>query len=146
MVALTRPQRHDEGLGLTEVLIAIVLFGLLAVAAIPALIMGVKIAGQTPSIATAAGVATTQIEVARAHTANCAEFLAFLDAPISAAYEDARGGTYTVTQTSSAEVICDDAAPVAHQILEYTVNVVGDSLDNPQAANVTTKIAVPPVS
>lgn len=57
---------NDDGFGLVEVLVAIFILGLLAVAMLPLLITGLRVAAEQSTVATATQLVSDTIEVARA--------------------------------------------------------------------------------
>ena len=161
VVRTVSSRTHDEGLGLAEVLISILLFGIIAVAAVPAIIVAVQVSGKTTTVASAAGVANERIEIARSQTASCAEFVAFLQAS-PGTYTDARGVGFTVSQTPSAgtaaasvvvphsagdadgdgvlDAFCDNTTRNA---VNFVVDVTAVEIGSSDVANVATIIAVP---
>ncbi|ALJ18740.1 type II secretion system protein [Microbacterium sp. No. 7] len=71
MTHASAPDDRDGGFTLIEVVVAVVLLGFLAIAILPALMMGLEIAGQQSSRATAIRAVNGAIEEARA-TPTCA--------------------------------------------------------------------------
>ena len=101
MRKLIARRAEDEGLGITEVLVAILLFGILSVALVPPIIIAIKVSGRTTVVASASSVANERIELARNASGSCAALVTFLRAAVPT-YQDARGVAFTVTQTPSA--------------------------------------------
>jgi type II secretory pathway pseudopilin PulG len=75
MVSWDAPQprlsrgNDDRGFGIAEVLVAMFLLGLIAVALIPILVQGLRVSVQNASLATATQLANQQIEQVRSLTA-----------------------------------------------------------------------------
>jgi len=93
--------RAEEGFGIAEALVAILLFGILAVALVPPIIIAIKVSNRATVIASASSVANERIELARNASGSCAALLTFLRSTVPT-YQDARGAAFTVTQTPSA--------------------------------------------
>ncbi|WP_084130447.1 type II secretion system protein [Demequina sp. NBRC 110055] len=156
------PDDKDEGFGIAEALVSILLFGILAVALVPALILSLQVSANTSTTASASQVAAGRIEAARDASGSCESFREFLaSAPTSTV--DGRGTPYTVSQSpTEAEADsylvapsggpgdddldgvldswCVDGTP---QVLNFTVSVRSDGDDASDIADVTTLIAVP---
>ncbi|WP_291378274.1 type II secretion system protein [Demequina sp.] len=152
----------DAGFGIAEALVAILLFGILAVALVPPIILALQVSARATIIATASQVANERIELARAANGSCSDFHDFLRAPIPT-YDDARGVEFTVNQTPSAatassyvvspaggagdadsdgllDSFCDGSTV---DVISFNVDVVSTAPNNPDAAQATTLIAVP---
>lgn len=69
------PHREDEGFGVIEVVVAMFLLGLVAVAIIPILVAGLRLSVQNTVVASATQLANQQIEQVRSATA-CASVTA----------------------------------------------------------------------
>lgn len=153
--------RGDEGLGLAEVLISILLFGIIAVAAVPVMIVSVQVSGRTTTVASAASVANERIDLARAATGSCAEFVTFLTTS-TGTYTDGRGVVFTISQTPSAataaaaqvyaatpddgdgdgvlDSFCDNTR---RNPIVFTVDVAATGVGTDDVASVSTAISVP---
>jgi len=68
-----RTQAADEGLGLIEIVVAMLLLGVLAVAFLPVLIQGLQLAAKNATRATAVQLAQEQMEVARGQGDDCTD-------------------------------------------------------------------------
>ncbi|WP_431218744.1 type II secretion system protein [Leifsonia xyli] len=66
---LRRCSAEDSGFGIAEVLVAMFLLGLIAVALIPILVQGLRVSTQNAALATATQLANRQIEQVRGLTA-----------------------------------------------------------------------------
>lgn len=148
-------QARDEGFGIVEALVAILLFGILAVAMVPPIVAAVKVSGAATTIASAGQVAQGRIEEARAASGSCAEIQQFLQSAVPATLTDSRGATYTLVETATA-VKADGSTVNAKsdstwcvdgdvQSFTYNVKVTSVAVDNPDVADVSTIVAVPGV-
>ena len=159
---ISQRSSDDSGFGIAEALVAILLFGILAVALVPPIVLALQVSARATIIATASQVVNERIELARASDGSCSEYLDFLRAAIPT-YDDARGVPFTVTQTPTAsdgssyvvspaggvgdadsdgilDTFCDGASVA---VVSFDVNVVSTSPQNPDAAQASTLIAVP---
>lgn len=71
----------DEGFGLAEILVAMMMLALLALAALPLLIGGIRLSANDSSITTATGIVSEQMTLARSQNATCSALTAFAGAP-----------------------------------------------------------------
>lgn len=142
-------RKGDDGLGLVEAIVAIVLFGLLAMAMVPPMILAMQISAKTTTTATAAQVAQGQIESAREAASDCAAFIAAIPSGPYVRAADARGIEYQVKVTATApdgDPARDDATWCSNDsraAVTYRVEVTALNAEEPDAANVTTIISVP---
>jgi len=153
---------RDDGFGIAEALIAILLFGILAVALVPPIVLALQVSSKSTTIASAASVANERIELARQSSTSCVTMLAFMRTAIPT-YNDARGVAFTVIQTPSAttaagyaispaggtgdadadgvrDTFCKKTAVTA---VSFAVSVTSTSPGHPDAAQAATIIAVP---
>lgn len=65
-VTLVKPRQNDEGFGLVEIVVSMLIMGLIAISFLPLLIQGVVAAQQNRVLATATQLIHDQIEQARA--------------------------------------------------------------------------------
>ncbi|WP_062073072.1 type IV pilus modification PilV family protein [Demequina sediminicola] len=142
-------QARDEGFGIVEALVAILLFGILAVALVPPIIAALKLSADSTTVASAAQVAQGRVEDARSAAGTCADFVAFLAQPIPSDLTDSRGARYSMTQSAvtsdgtdavSDPGWCVDSAVTA---VTYTVAVTSVDTEVADVADVATVIAVP---
>lgn len=157
-----RALKSDEGLGIAEVLVAILLFGILAVALVPPIILSIQVTAESTTRATASQVVSERIDLARAASGSCAEFLTFLQTAVPTTYEDARGVSFDVVQTPSPStaagyVVSGDASLDAdgdgvadafcntaeRNAVSFGVAVEANSLENSDSASAVTIVAVP---
>lgn len=90
------PDRGEEGFGLIEILISIMLLAILAVSLLPILVQGLRQAASNATLATATQLANDELEHARTWTA-CSEL-----ASGSTSTTDARGVELTIATTVGA--------------------------------------------
>jgi type II secretory pathway pseudopilin PulG len=161
-VAVSDEQGKDEGFGIAEALVAILLFGILAVALVPPIILALQVSARATIIATASQVVNERIELARASDGSCSEYLDFVRVAVPV-YEDARGVPFSVTQTPSTadgtsavvspaggagdadsdgilDAFCNGALV---DVVPFSVDVVSTAPQNPDEAQASTLIAVP---
>jgi prepilin-type N-terminal cleavage/methylation domain len=114
----TRPAKpdisrgHEEGFGLIEILISMMLLAILAVALIPILVQGLKQSASNATLASATQLANEKIEQARAWK-TCGEAVAS-----NSTVTDTRGVSLTITTTVGA------CAPSAENPVSVPVTVV----------------------
>lgn len=113
----------ERGVGLIEIVVAMLLFGLLAVSFLPLLIMAVKTAGQNAAIATASQLAGQELEQIRAGNANCADVQAYNGA--RPASTDDRAVVYVP------EVIVDTCPGTYPAVISVQVRVWNTTIGNP---------------
>ena len=91
-------RRDDTGLGLVEVVVAMVLLGILALAFLPLVAQTTRAAATGATVATATRLVSKQMELARSPGTTCAS----LGAGVSDVdLRDGRGAVYRVTTTVS---------------------------------------------
>ncbi len=87
--------RADEGFGLVEVVIAMLLLGLIAIALLPTLINGLGYSAQQSSVATATRQVNSLIDQVR-QSPSCATMPTILGTPATPqTFSDGRGKTFT---------------------------------------------------
>jgi type II secretory pathway pseudopilin PulG len=112
---------HDEsGLGLIEIVVAMLILALLAVSFLPILIQGVKTGALNATRATAGQIAQQQIENAKALDPDCSTITALAAQPVSPV-TDPRNVLLTITKAAGA---CPATYPGT---MSYTVTVTNGS-------------------
>lgn len=125
----------DDGFGLVEIVVSLLVLALLAVALLPLLIQGLKVAAANATLATATQLVQDQLEVARAGQ-SCAAVEA-LDG-LQTTAPDSRGISYDVTG-----VVASGACPATFPgIIEITVEVARNDAPTDIITSATTYILV----
>lgn len=125
----------DRGFGLVEVIVSLALLGILFASAAPLMVGALRLTSTSVVQATASELANAQLERARAAATSCADYKNFLAVPISpATTTDARGITYTVTQTAASSITCPSAA-----LLDYEVAVSTSTPGTQPKVRITTQ-------
>ncbi len=137
------PDERDAGVGIVEILVAMAIFGLVMVAAVPLLLSSSVQTARAAQLATASQIANQQLERARGAATSCDQLRAHLGASSETAesqVHDSRGITYNVTETAPTAIAC----PAASGLVEYTVTVRADTNASarPVTSTVTTQIWV----
>lgn len=113
---------YDEGFGLVEVIIAMLLLGVVAVAILPALWQGMQYSAQQSSVATATRHLNSLIEKVR-DDPTCARLQSLDDAANVTA--DGRGGTLTPRFNPTGNPACPTATTGG--TVTFTLEIVGQS-------------------
>ncbi len=111
-------QQRDGGFSLVEIIVSITLLGLLFAVSAPLFAGALLLTSNSTIQATASEIANSQLEAARTHATSCTNLKSFLSTPITGTVTDARGITYTVTQTPTTAISCP-----ASTLLPYYVEV-----------------------
>jgi type II secretory pathway pseudopilin PulG len=96
-----RRTSDDAGLGLVEIVIAMMLMLILAVAFLPILVQGLKATAVNATRATAAQLAHAQVERARAANADCSDVQALANTPVDPVV-DPRNVTLAIVSVAGA--------------------------------------------
>jgi prepilin-type N-terminal cleavage/methylation domain-containing protein len=108
--------RGDDGLGLIEIVVALMILGILAISFLPILIQGLQTSVTNATRASAGQIAQQQIEIARAGGEDCSD-LATLAATEVSSVTDGRGTVLDIAKTI-------DTCPVNFpSTVKYTVTV-----------------------
>jgi type II secretory pathway pseudopilin PulG len=106
----------DDGLGLVEIVVALLILGILAVSFLPILVQGLQTAVTNATRASAGQLAQQQIELARAGGEDCSDLAALADAVVSSV-TDGRGVVLDVAKVM-------ETCPVNYpSTVKYTVTV-----------------------
>lgn len=98
MRPLLRALRSESGIGIIEVLVAMLMLALLAVAFLPVLITGLKLSAANSSSGTATQLVSSQLALARAQSPTCAALLSFAGGS-GTSVVDGNGKTLVPTRT-----------------------------------------------
>jgi prepilin-type N-terminal cleavage/methylation domain-containing protein len=79
----------DEGFGLIEIVVAMLILVVLSLSALPLLIGGMRLTAYDSSVTTATGMVSEQMTLARAQTATCAALTTFAAATVPAVTDGA---------------------------------------------------------
>lgn len=91
--------RDEQGFGLVEVMVAMMIFAVISVATIPLLLNGMKLTAESVATAQAAKIATEQMAIARENATSCTAFLGNANRVVENQI-DARGTVFEVTLSS----------------------------------------------
>ena len=118
--------RHDDGMGLAEVLVAMLLLAILAIVLLPTLITGMKLAQTNTTIAAATQLANDRISIAQSAGTDCSAVVAAVDGTVDST--DKRGVLIRATTTVTGS--CPAAGTAETLAVETTVVRVdtGDTL------------------
>lgn len=135
-----RAAPHDEGFGLVEIMVAMMMFAVLSVAFLPLLIQGLQLSADNATRATATQILHDRLEAARVQSVKCTEVRAALNTVVVSPTEDPRGIQFQVTTTVPA---CPTAAASYPGTIKVTVEVRRmDSLGATPLASATTLVFV----
>ena len=86
----------EAGFGLVEIVVALFMLGVLAVAFLPLLIQGLKLSADNATRATATQILHDRLEAARLQSTSCAAITIALDGTVISEVKDPRGITFQV--------------------------------------------------
>jgi type II secretory pathway pseudopilin PulG len=86
----------DDGFGLVEVVVSMLMIALLAIAVLPVLIQGLRVSATNSTIATATQILNDKLEVARSIAPQCSLVYSSLNGTETAAVVDPRGISFRV--------------------------------------------------
>jgi|GEM_PF-1020477 len=147
MDALEREQRGDEGFGMVEVMVSMLLFAILMVSTLFLLVTAIKSSARNSTIESATQWAQEQAD--QAHTAvagldytkACPKWGDVISSALPANREDGRGlEMKMLVSATSAPATCMTSASAP--IVSYTVTVVEAKDPTTVLASTTTKIAL----
>lgn len=119
-------QKSDDGIGLVEIIVSMILLAVLATALVPVLLLGLRQASSSATLATATQLANDELERARSWT-SCSE----LD-PGSTSITDARAVVLTVSTTVGS------CSPTPENPVSVPVTVVVTRMDTGVVVTSTT--------
>jgi type II secretory pathway pseudopilin PulG len=134
-ILIGRDRAADAGLGLVEVVIAMFLFAIIALAAIPVLIQGMRTSADNATMATAAQLASRDIESARSVAASCSALRSYATTAASTT-TDERGIRYTMARSVGP---CPTTLPLVPAVIDFSATV---KVGTATFATVATKVLV----
>lgn len=136
----------ESGMGLVEVMVAMVLFAIILTAAAPLLVNSLRQAGDNVSTAAAAKLANEQITLAKDATSSCDAFEAFVNAP-HATINMGRN-TFVVMRDSQILEPGEKAAclDTSHPTMWFEVTVARSAAPSKPVVTTRTIVAVPGLS
>ncbi|MCL2515090.1 MAG: type II secretion system GspH family protein [Microbacteriaceae bacterium] len=109
---MKRLLQGEEGLGLIDVLVAMVLLGILAVAIIPALTLAMRVASNNVDVASASQIVDQELDKARAHLpTNCAALQYYASETIGLNEADPRGTVLSTHYEIEQPFVCPTIFP-----------------------------------
>ncbi|WP_158603945.1 type II secretion system protein [Cryobacterium tepidiphilum] len=123
------PVHSDAGFGLIEVVVALMLFALLAVMMLPTLVNSLHNSTKNTTLATATQLLDEQLELARAAGDTCAALNGYESSAVSPV-SDERGVTYAAVRS----VDCPASAYPGTVKVTVTVSVDGSATPTAQAS------------
>lgn len=145
MVAHTYSDECESGFGIVEILVAMMLFAILLMAAAPVLVNSLRNAADNAARGAASQLANEQIAAARLAQGSCEAFKVFVAQP-TPDVTDSRGNTFRITVTSEFASDYDTAVCLATpRSYAYSVSVSRSSDAAGVAPLITTStlLAVP---
>lgn len=107
----------DDGFGLVEVIVALGILGLLAIAVLPMIITGLRVAGEQSTVATATQLVSSTIDRARSDpSATCDEMLSVTE------HADARGAEIRVVGAAVPDSVSEAHVRAGSYDLEVNPN------------------------
>jgi len=92
-------EQHQQGFGIVEIIVAMMIFAVIAVSAAPVLLKGLHTTAKSLSMAQAAKISNDVISSARLSASNCNTFSGFVETEISP-QQDSRNNIYDITLDS----------------------------------------------
>ncbi|ROS30694.1 hypothetical protein [Cellulomonas sp. PhB150] len=144
---MTDPRTDDDGFGMVEVMVSLMLFAILLMATIGLLISAVNASARNSAIESATQWASEQVDTAHATVAGldsvkaCPKWDALASAAAPANRKDGRGlPMKMIVTTTAAPINC--VTSTASPIVSYTVKIVEAGDVTKVLATSTTKIAL----
>lgn len=134
-----RVTRNDDGFGIVEIIVSLMLLTLLLVALAPVLIQGLRASARAATIAFATQAVNERLQTARAAAQTCADFQDFIDNDLPLALFDARGVEITLTQVPATGTVLSCPGDGVQMFGVEAVSAV----TNEVLAEAKTAIAVP---
>lgn len=144
---MDRPARPDEGFGLVEVMVSMMLFALVLLMTIGLLVTALKASARNSTIASATQWAAEQIDSAHTavagldHTQACSKWTTVVSSPVPPDRKDGRGKAMRMVITADATPSTCTTSSVP-PVVSYTVKVVEASAPSKVLATATTRVAL----
>lgn len=138
MNTVWRSQDGDDGVGIVEIMISLLIFAVIMMSLVPFLINTYTTSMKNSTIASATQIVNQQIELARGASSSCTEFSAFASAGAPTGLTDGRDLPLVVTQS------LPDVAQCTNKPLQSMTVVVRERTASGRVlATSTVLIAVP---
>jgi Tfp pilus assembly protein PilV len=135
-----RHSQRDDGFGMVEALISMLLLALVAVAFLPLIITGLKAATTNTTVTTATQAVNEQLSPVSAHEFLCDEIEAWLETD-AIALQDPRGVSIYVHRAAGSASTTPDGTLVCSTGGTVTLTVSATSALDPAAAGATTYVS-----
>ena len=137
MNASLNDPRDDEGFGMVEVVVSMLMIALLAIAVLPILIQGLRVSATNSTIATATQILNDKLEAARSIAPQCSLVYSTLNGTETSTVVDPRGVSFRVDTVVDT---CPASIPTARTV---AVSVSVTRIDtNAALAKATTRLLV----
>lgn len=116
---MKRLLKDEEGLGLVDVLVAMILLGILAVAIIPTLTLAMRVSSNNVDLASASQLVDQELDLAHSHLpTTCAALQTYVTDPIGLDFADPRGVTLSTHRELEQPFTCPVLFPAT---IHFTV-------------------------
>jgi len=125
MNASLNDPRDDEGFGMVEVVVSMLMIALLAIAVLPILIQGLRVSATNSTIATATQILNDKLEAARSIAPQCSLVYSTLNGTETATVVDPRGVSFrvdTVVDTCPASITTARTVAVSVSVTRIDTN------------------------
>lgn len=109
---MMQEQNDEAGIGLVDVLVAMMLLGILTVAILPTLTLAIRVASNNVDVASASQLVDQELDTAHAHLpTTCAAVQVFAGDPIGINETDPHGTTLTTHREVESPFVCPSIFP-----------------------------------
>lgn len=116
----TQVDDPNSGFGLVEVIVAMALLLIVAVAMLPVFVSSLRLSAENVSVTTATQMVSEQMDLARGLSQTCEAMFGFIDQTLDRTEEDPRGLILEVHVES--EAVCPVAYPAAFPLTFYVTD------------------------